>query len=104
MKIVWLPLAQRDLLEILGYFESVASKDAGNRIIRRIVHGASHLIDNPYLGRPGESAAGVHEWRVARLPHLLPYRVVDDRIEILRVFDESQDRPQVWRGERVVDG
>ncbi len=99
MKIVWLPLAQRDLLEILGHCESVASKDGGNRIIRRIVRGVSHLIDNPYLGRPSEIAAGVHEWQVARLALFLPYRVVDDRIEILRVFDESQDRPQVWRGE-----
>jgi plasmid stabilization system protein ParE len=99
VKIVWLPLAQRDLLEILGCFESVASKDVGNRIVHRIVHSAEYLIDTPYLGRSSESAAGVHEWQVARLPYLLPYRVVDDRVEILRVFHESQDRPSAWRGD-----
>jgi plasmid stabilization system protein ParE len=99
VRIVWLPLAQRDLLEILAYFESVASKDVGNRIVQRIVHSAEYLIGNPYLGRRSESVAGVHEWQVARLPYLLPYRVVDDRIEILRVFHESQERPPTWRGE-----
>lgn len=99
MKIVWLLLAPRDLTEILTHLESTASKDVGNRIVHRIVHSAAHLIDNPYLGRPSESVAGVHEWQVARLPYLLPYRVVDDRIEILRVFHESQEQPPAWRGE-----
>jgi toxin ParE1/3/4 len=38
----------------------------------------------------------MHELQVARLPYFLPYRVVDDRIEILRIFHESQERPSAW--------
>lgn len=93
MRIVWLSFAQRDLLSISNTYESVASEEVANRVLQRIVHSASSLMGNPYLGRPSESADGVHELQVARLPYLLPYKVVDDRIEILRVFHESQDRP-----------
>ena len=95
MKIVWLSFAQRDLLSIFA----VASKDVATRLVQRIVHGASNLIDHPYLGHPSDSTDGVHELGVARLPYVLPYRVVNERIEILRVFHESQDEPSTWQNE-----
>jgi len=97
MRIVWLSFAQRDLASISAYYESVASKDVANRVLQRIVRSASTSSDNPYLGHPSESTDGIHELQVARLPYLLPYRVVEDRIEILRVFHESQDRPSTWQ-------
>ena len=97
MRIVWLSYAQRDLSSIAAYYKSVASKDVANRVMREIVHSASTLANNPYLGRPSESVDGIHELQVSRLPYLLPYRVVKDRIEILRVFHESQNRPSTWQ-------
>ncbi|MBV9051840.1 MAG: type II toxin-antitoxin system RelE/ParE family toxin [Hyphomicrobiales bacterium] len=57
------------------------------------------MIDHPYLGQPSATTIGIHELRVARLPYVLPYRVVNERIEILRVFHESQDRPSAWQSE-----
>ena len=66
------------------------------RVLQRIVRSAPSLIDNPYLGHPSESTDGIHELQVARLPYFLPYRVVDDRIEILQIFHESQERPSAW--------
>ena len=97
MRIAWLPFAPRDLSSILAYYESAASKDVANRVFQQIVRSTSALAENPYLGRPSASADGIHELQVPRLPYLLPYRVVDERIEILRVFHESQDRPATWR-------
>jgi plasmid stabilization system protein ParE len=99
MRIVWLIFAQRDLLSISGYYENAANKEVANRVLQRIIRSASNLIDNPYLGRPSASVEGIHDLQVARLPYLLPYRVVDDRIEILRVFHESQERPSAWQAE-----
>ena len=61
MRIVWLSFAQRDLLSISAYYESVATKELADRLMQRIVHSASSLITNPYLGRPSESVDGVHE-------------------------------------------
>ena len=64
-----------------------------------IARSAPSLIDNPYLGHPSESTDGMHELQVARLPYFLPYRVVDGRIEILRIFHESQERPSAWESD-----
>ncbi|MBM3261697.1 type II toxin-antitoxin system RelE/ParE family toxin [Candidatus Kaiserbacteria bacterium] len=97
MRIVWLVFAQRDLVSIAEYYRQAADADISRHIISAIVHSASLLIDNPYLGRLSESTDGVHELHVPHLPYLLPYRVIDDRVEILRVFHESQDRPSAWQ-------
>lgn len=96
MRIVWLSIAQRDLLSISAYYEGAANKDVAKRVLHRLVRSATSLIDNPYLGHPSESTDGIHELQVARLPYFLPYRVVDGRIEILRIFHESQERPSAW--------
>ncbi len=97
MRIVWLPFAQHDLASIAAYHETAASKELAARLIQRITHSASALAENPHLGSPSESVDGIHELHVARLPYLLPYRVMGDRIEILRVFHEAQDRPSTWQ-------
>jgi toxin ParE1/3/4 len=97
MRIVWLPFARNDLASIVAYHETAASPDIAARLIQHIVRSASAVADNPYLGRPSASVDGVHELHIPRVPYLLPYRVVDDRIEILRVFHEAQDRPSVWQ-------
>ena len=97
MKLVWLPFASRDIASIADYYETVATPALADKLIQQIVRSAFALIENPHLGRPSESVDGIHELHVPRLPYLLPYRVIDDRIEILRVFHEAQDRPSVWQ-------
>ena len=97
MKLVWLPFASFDLSSIAEYYEKAATPALADKLIQQIVHSASALIENPHLGRPSESADGIHELHVPHLPYLLPYRVVDDRVEILRVFHEAQDRPSAWQ-------
>jgi plasmid stabilization system protein ParE len=97
MKLVWLPFASNDLASIADYHETAASAELASRLIQQIVRSASALSENPHLGRPSESVDGIHELHVPRLPYLLPYRVVGDRIEILRVFHEAQDRPSTWQ-------
>ncbi|MBI1866774.1 MAG: type II toxin-antitoxin system RelE/ParE family toxin [Methylocystis sp.] len=97
MEIVWLAWAQRDLLSISAYYESIGDANLAGRMLQRIVHSASLLRDQPYLGRPSDSTDGVQELQVPRLPYLLPYRIIEGRIEILRVFHEAQDRPSKWQ-------
>jgi len=97
MKLVWLQLASFDLSSIADYYETAATPALADKLIQQIVRSASALTENPHLGRPSESVDGIHEFHVPRLPYLLPYRVVDDRIEILRVFHEAQDRPSAWQ-------
>ena len=97
MTLVWLPFASRDLASIAEYYEAAASAPLASQVIQQIIRSASALIENPHLGRPSESVEGIHELHVPRLPYLLPYRVIDDRVEILRVFHEAQDRPSAWQ-------
>jgi plasmid stabilization system protein ParE len=97
MRIVWLALAQRDLFSIDDHYREVANKAVADRVLQTIVHAAETLLDHPFLGHPSAGTDQVHELQVPRLPYLLPYRVVADRIEILRVFHAAQDRPSRWR-------
>ena len=97
MRIVWLASARNDLNSIVDYHTTAASKEVATRLVKHIAHSATALVDNPHLGKPSESVNGIHELHVPRLPYLLPYRVNDDRVEILRVFHEAQDRPSTWQ-------
>lgn len=97
MKLVWLPFASFDISSIAEYYEAAASPALATQVVQQIVRSASALTENPHLGRPSESVDGLHEFHVPRLPYLLPYRVIDDRVEILRVFHEAQDRPSAWQ-------
>src|SRR4051812_17999264 len=96
MTIVWLPKAVQNLEAIHRYVAAESGPQRANRLIQRIVASAESLERFPYLGRQSESAPDIRELQVARLPYLLPYRIVGDRIEILRVFHEAQDRPDQW--------
>jgi len=39
------------------------------------------------------------EWHIPNLTYTLPYRVMGDDIEILRVFHHSQEKPSRWEDE-----
>ncbi|MCP3678588.1 MAG: type II toxin-antitoxin system RelE/ParE family toxin [Deltaproteobacteria bacterium] len=95
MKIVWLPVARQDLQQIENYYCKEAGKQVSAKILRKIVHSATFLLEHPYIGH-ATSSDEVREMQVGSLPFLLPYRVKDKRIEILRVFHESQERPESW--------
>jgi toxin ParE1/3/4 len=96
MRIVWLPLALQDLVAIRLWYGPVAGAKTANALIRKIVGSARLLIDNPACGRASESTDGILELVVPRSPYVLPYRVVADRIEILRVFDGRREPLDDW--------
>ena len=55
MKIVWLPLAQQDLVAIRLWYGPIAGTTTANALILKIVHAAELLNDNPARGqRPGQ--------------------------------------------------
>ena len=98
MKIVWLKTARSELQSIQRYLRANAGEKVAQDIVHRIVQSGSALAHDPWLGHPSESTSGIHELQVARLPYLLPYRVIDHRVEILRVFHQSQEPPVKWTG------
>lgn len=67
--------------------EYIAQDDpqAAARVAILIEDAVAMLAERPALGRPGR-VPGTRELVVAGTPYLVPYRVREARIDILRVF------------------
>jgi plasmid stabilization system protein ParE len=53
------------------------------------------LSEQPHMGHPTDDDE-VLEWHIPGLPYTLPYRIVGNQIQILRVFHEAQNKPNKW--------
>ena len=95
MKLVWLPRAVADLQEARAY---IAEHDpqAARAVAQKIRKLVAHLKARPHLGRQAD-VDEIRQISVPGLPYLIPYRVKDGRIEILRVFHTAQEPPQNWK-------
>jgi addiction module RelE/StbE family toxin len=88
MRIVWSPQARDNLREIYLYIAEdnpYAARSVQERIKERVVA----LQDNPAIGRPGR-VPGTRELIVSGTPYLIPYRIRDSRLEILRVYHSAR--------------
>lgn len=84
MRVRWLTRALRSLAEE-AEFIGKDDPEATAKIVSRIENAVVLLPEHPELGRPGR-VSGTRELVVPGTPYLVPYRVRDERIEILRVF------------------
>jgi len=66
---------------------------AAARVVRAIEEAVQNLTRFPALGRPGR-APGTRELVVPATPYIIPYRVRNDAVEILRVFHASRKWPR----------
>ena len=89
MKLKWMGRTRRDLDWICGHIEQ-HNPMAAWRISQDIRACASRLSDFPHLGKASDEI-GVRFLQVARRPYLLTYRLSDQSIEILTVFDQRRD-------------
>jgi toxin ParE1/3/4 len=92
MKIVWSRRAIRHLVAIRGY---IAEEDPGaaGRTARRILQAVELAANQPHIGRPGR-VMGTRELVVAGTPYVMPYRVREERLEIIAVFHGRQEWPE----------
>ena len=94
MEIRWL----RQALQNLDQEAAFIAKDdpeAARLVVRRIRRAIALLAENPALGRIGR-VPGTRELVVPKTRYLIPYRVYDQRIEILRVFHATRKPPPSW--------
>lgn len=94
MRVVWSPQARQDLREIYLYIAE-DNPHAARVLQERIKACVNLLTENRYLGRPGR-VPGTRELTVPRTPYLLPYRVVKERLEILRVYHGARLWPETF--------
>lgn len=91
MKVRWLRTALASLDAEAGYVAR-DSPAAAARLVARIVSSVERLAAYPALGRPGR-VVGTRELVVPGTPYIIPYRVRQESIEVLRVFHAARKWP-----------
>jgi len=95
LKILWLPSARRDIQELTNFYTAEANSRVAHNLVAKIVKAAALLAENPLLGHATEDSDTL-EWAIPSTNYTLPYRVQEQRLEILRVFHQSQRKPYKW--------
>lgn len=91
MRVRWLRKALLNLDQAASYIAQDNPKAAAEFVIR-LRDSALMLGEQPNLGRVGR-ISGTRELVIANLPYILPYRVRDNTVEILRVLHTARKWP-----------
>lgn len=94
MEVKWLKKALSNLDKEAGYIAQDNSH-AAFTVVQRIKESVNLLKENPSLGRPGR-IEGTKELVVDKTSYIVPYRICNNRVEILRVFHTSRKPPKEW--------
>ena len=92
MKVLWTAPALREL-EAIGDYIARDNSSASARVVTRVFDRVDALADHPESGRPGR-IPGTRELVITGTPFIVPYRIRDNRIEILSVFHGARRWPE----------
>jgi len=92
MRVKWLRKALLNLDCEANYIAQDNPKSAAEFVLH-LRDSALTLGDQPNMGRPGR-ITGTRELVIARFPYILPYRVRNNTVEILRVFHTARKWPE----------
>ena len=93
MQIRWTKSASQNLDHIENYIAEENSAAAID-IVFRIFQAVEMLATHPHIGRPGR-IIGIRELVISGTPFIVPYRVKDNFVEILRVFHTAMQWPDI---------
>ena len=97
MRLLWSQPALSDLRALHAYIAKDNERAADAMVTRTVDRAERQLLRMPESGRPGRIAK-TRELILSGTPYILPYRIVGDTIQILRVFhsqgNESRLTPQ----------
>jgi len=91
MPIRWLRDAVLDLIELRQYIAQ-DNPNTAQDIARRIIMSVQQLRDSPSMGRIGR-VEGTRELVISGLPYIIPYRVKNRVVEVLRVLHGARKWP-----------
>ena len=94
MKLVFLSSARADLEWMRTYYTRIFPEGA-LRAAAQYARTRDLLRQNPLIGHTVEDAEGVREYSIPRMPFSFVYRVANDRVEVLRVWDQRGDRSRL---------
>ncbi|MCX7089874.1 MAG: type II toxin-antitoxin system RelE/ParE family toxin [Legionellales bacterium] len=94
MKIRWLEDSIQDLISLRQYIEQ-ENPAAAKRVAKIIIQSVNLLLDQPGIGRAGR-VPNSRELVVTGTPFLVPYRIKNNTIEILRVLHSARQWPEAF--------
>ena len=92
MEVRWLRLALADLDGIFQYIAQ-SNEQVAKRVIADIWHSGQLLGQHPNMGRAGR-VDGTRELVIHDSKYLIPYRVIHNEVQILRVLHGAMDWPK----------
>ncbi len=94
MQIIWLNAALNNLDEIANF---IAQENplAASQVVEAIETQVNLLATQPALGRSGR-VLGTRELVISNTHYLVPYRIKNNQVEVLRVFHTSRRPPNKW--------
>jgi toxin ParE1/3/4 len=95
MQIIWLKTALKNLDELAEYI-ALENLLAAKQVVDAIETQVNLLTTQPALGRPGR-VLGTRELVISNTHYLVPYRIKNNTVEVLRVFHTSRRPPKDWR-------
>ena len=96
MKIKWVRLALSDLDEV-GEFISQDNPKAAVQVLKRIWDAVQLLAEQPHAGRAGR-VPGTRELVIPGTPFIIPYRVFENTVQVLRVLHGKRKWPKRFSG------
>lgn len=91
MTITWLDDAINDL-HALRHYIAQENPSTTNRVAKRILNAINCLPEQPGMGRHGR-VYGTRELIIPGTPFIIPYRIKQNKIEVLRVFHSAMQWP-----------
>lgn len=86
--------AIKDLREAQAYI-ALDNPVAARQVVLRLQKAVELIALRPEIGRLSADKR-TREWSVPGLSYVIPYRVVGDVLEVIRVWHTSRDRPEQW--------
>ena len=91
MRLAWSKAALRDLEKLAAYIAEESEQNA--LLVEMRIHESARLLSLiPAGGRPGRVSA-TRELVVLRTPYILAYRLLPDRVRVLRIVHGARRWP-----------
>lgn len=94
MRVEWLRSALKNLDDEAAYIAQSNPRAAAN-FVNALLADVAQLARFPTMGREGR-LPGTREWVMSQHPYLIPYRIRQDRLQVLRIFHTSRQPPSNW--------
>ncbi|KIH84291.1 type II toxin-antitoxin system RelE/ParE family toxin [Pseudomonas batumici] len=94
MRVEWLKTALKNLDDAAAYI-ALDNPQAAQAFMIEVRASVQRLAQFPAMGREGR-IPGTREWPLPDLPYLIPYRIRNGRLQVLRVFHTRRLTPNQW--------